>query len=76
VTEKSFNDSKAVLLFILQHNSIIISHFVKITEGIRIVLSYGSCFDYMIELSEELLNERIYWDYKQVLVFYNLKDWL
>jgi hypothetical protein len=33
---------------------------MKITEGIKIVLSYGSYFDYMIDLSEELLNERIY----------------
>jgi hypothetical protein len=41
---------------------------VKITEDIKIVLSCGSCFDYMIELSEDLLNERIYSDYKQVLV--------
>jgi hypothetical protein len=41
---------------------------VKITEGTKIVLSYGSCFDYMIELSENLLNERIYSDYKQLLV--------
>jgi hypothetical protein len=41
---------------------------VKITEGLKIVLSYGSCFDYMIDLSEELLNERIYSDYKKVLI--------
>jgi hypothetical protein len=41
---------------------------VKITEGIKIVFSCGSCFDYMIELSEDLLNDRIYSDYKQVLV--------
>jgi hypothetical protein len=41
---------------------------VKITEGIKIVLGYGSCFNYMIKLSEDLLNDRIYSDYKQVLV--------
>jgi hypothetical protein len=41
---------------------------VKSIEGTKIVFSYGSCFDYMIELSEELLNERIYSDYKQVLL--------
>jgi Fe-S oxidoreductase len=64
VSQKSFNDLK-IVLFILQHNSIIISHFVEITESIKIVLSCGSCFDYMIELSEELLNDS---DYKQVLV--------
>jgi hypothetical protein len=68
VTEKSFNDSKTVLLFILQYNSINISPFVKITEGTKIVFSCGSCFDYMIELSEDMLNDRIYSDYKQVLV--------
>jgi hypothetical protein len=68
MTEKSFNNSKIILLFILQYNSINISQFVKITEGIKIVLSCVSCADNMIELSEELLNERIYSDYKQVLV--------
>jgi hypothetical protein len=68
VIEKSFNDSKTVLVFILQFNSINISYFVKITDGIKIVFSCGSCFDYMIKLSEELLNERIYSDYKQVLI--------
>jgi hypothetical protein len=68
VTEKLFNDSKIVLLFILQYNSNNISQFVKTTEGIKIVLGYGSCVDYMIELSENLLNDRIYSDYKQVLV--------
>jgi hypothetical protein len=68
VTEKLFNDSKTVLLFILQFNSINISRFVKITEGTKIVFGYGSCFDYMIELSEDLLNDRIYSDYKQVLL--------
>jgi hypothetical protein len=41
VTEKLFNDSKTVLLFILQYNSINISQFVKTTEGIKIVLGYG-----------------------------------
>jgi hypothetical protein len=41
---------------------------VKITEGTKIVFGYGSCFDYMIELSEDLLNDRIYSDYKQVLL--------
>jgi hypothetical protein len=41
---------------------------VKITEGTEIVFSCGSCFDYMIELSEDLLNDRIYSDYKQVLI--------
>jgi hypothetical protein len=40
VTEKLFNDLKIVLLFILQYNSINISQFVKITEGIEIVLNY------------------------------------
>jgi hypothetical protein len=64
--EKLFNDSKTVLLFILQCNSINISQFVKITEGTKIVFGYGSCFNYMIELSEDLLNNRIYSDYKQV----------
>jgi hypothetical protein len=39
---------------------------VKIAEGTKIVFSCGSCFDYMIELSEDLLNDRIYSDYKQV----------
>jgi hypothetical protein len=66
--EKSFNDSKAVLLFIFQYNSINISHFMKIFEGTKIVFGYGSCFDCMIDLSEELLNKRIYSDYKQILV--------
>jgi hypothetical protein len=37
-------------------------------EGIKIILSCGSCSDNMIDLSEELLNERIYSDYKHVLV--------
>jgi hypothetical protein len=46
---------------------------VKITEGIEIVLSYGLCFDYMIDLLEELLNERIYSDYKKVLVLLQSK---
>jgi hypothetical protein len=64
VTEKSFNDSKSILLFILQFNSINISQFVKITEGTKIIFSCGSCFDYMIELLEDLLNDRIYSDYK------------
>jgi hypothetical protein len=41
---------------------------MKIMEGIKIVLTCGSCSDNMINLSEELLNERIYSDYKQVLV--------
>jgi hypothetical protein len=41
---------------------------VKITDGIKIVFGYGSCFNYMIELSEDLLNDRIYSDYKQVLL--------
>jgi hypothetical protein len=41
---------------------------MEITEGTKIVLSYGLYFDYMIELSEELLNQRIYSDYKQVLI--------
>jgi hypothetical protein len=68
VTEKLFNDSKTILLFILQFTSINISQFVKITDGIKIVFCYGSCFDYMIELSEDLLNDRIYSDYKQVLL--------
>jgi hypothetical protein len=31
---------------------------VKITEGTKIVFSYGLCLDYMIELSEDLLNDR------------------
>jgi hypothetical protein len=52
----------------LQFNLINISQFVKITEGIKIVFGYGSCFDYMMELSEDLLNDRIYSDYKQVLL--------
>jgi hypothetical protein len=37
VTEKPFNDAKTVLLFILQFNSINISQFVKITDGIKII---------------------------------------
>jgi hypothetical protein len=73
VTEKSFNDSKVVLLFILQYNSIKNSYFTKITEGIKIVLSYGSCSDNMIDLPEELLNERIYSDYKQILVLLQIR---
>jgi hypothetical protein len=68
VTEKLFNDSKSILLFILQYNSINSLQFVKITEGIKIVFGYGSCLNYIIELSEDLLNNRIYSDYKQVLV--------
>jgi hypothetical protein len=68
VTEKLFNDTKIVLLFILQYNLINISQFVKISEGTKIVFGYGLCFDYMIELSEDLLNDRIYSDYKQVLL--------
>jgi hypothetical protein len=40
---------------------------VKITDGIKIIFGYGSYFNYMIELSEDLLNDRIYSDYKQVL---------
>jgi hypothetical protein len=50
---------KTVLLFIFQCNSINNSYFVKITEGIKIILNCGSCSDNMINLSEELLNERI-----------------
>jgi hypothetical protein len=41
---------------------------VKITEGTKIVFGYGSCFDYMIKLSKDLLNDRIYSNYKQVLL--------
>jgi hypothetical protein len=68
VTEKLFNDSKTVLLFIFQYNSINNSYFMKITEGIKLILSYWSCSNNMIELLEELLNKKIYSDYKQVLV--------
>jgi hypothetical protein len=68
VTEKLFIDLRTVLLIILQYNSINISQFMKITEVTKIVFCYGSCFDYMIELSEDLLNDRIYSDYKQVLL--------
>jgi Fe-S oxidoreductase len=67
VTEKLFNDLKTILLFRLQLISINILQFVKIIEGTKIVFSCGSCFDYMIELSEDLLNDIIYSDYKQVL---------
>jgi hypothetical protein len=41
---------------------------VKIIEGTEIFFGYGSCFNYMIELSEDLLNDRIYSDYKQLLL--------
>jgi hypothetical protein len=41
---------------------------VKTTEGTKIVFGYVSCFNYMIELSKNLLNNRIYSDYKQVLL--------
>jgi hypothetical protein len=41
---------------------------MKIIEGTKIFFGYGSCFNYMIELSEDLLNDRIYSDYKQVLL--------
>jgi hypothetical protein len=62
---KWFNDSKTILLFIFQFNSISSLQFVKIIEGTKIVFGYGLCFDYMmIELSEDLLNDRIYSDYK------------
>jgi hypothetical protein len=57
VTEKLSNDSKTVLLFIFQFNSINSLQFVKIIEGTKIIFGYGSYFDYMIELSEDLLNE-------------------
>jgi hypothetical protein len=46
---------------------------VKITEGIKIILSCGSCSDNMIDLSEELLNERIYSDYKQSTDFITIR---
>jgi hypothetical protein len=38
--EKLFNDSKIVLLFILQFNSINSLQFVKITEGTKILFGY------------------------------------
>jgi hypothetical protein len=60
VTEKSFNDLKT-----FQFNSINSLQFMKITEGTKIV--FKSCFNYIIELSLDLLNNRIYSDYKQVL---------
>jgi hypothetical protein len=68
VMEKLFNDSKIVLLFILQFNSINSLQFVKIIKNIKIVFSYKLCFNYMIELSKNLLNNKIYSDYKQVLL--------
>jgi hypothetical protein len=46
---------------------------VKITDGIKIVFGYGLCFNYMIELPEDLLNDRIYSDYKQVLLLIQSK---
>jgi hypothetical protein len=68
VTEKLFNDLKIVLLFIFQCNTINTLQFVKITDGIKIIFGYGLCFNYMIEMSKDLLNDRIYSDYKQVLL--------
>jgi hypothetical protein len=65
---ESSNDLKIVLLFIFQCNSINNSYFMKITKSIKIILNCGSCSDNMIDLSEELLNDRIYSDYKQILI--------
>jgi hypothetical protein len=52
MTKKSFND-------LLQYNSINISQFIKVIKNTKIVFNYGSCFNYMFKLSEDLLNDRI-----------------